>query len=58
VRPEELVAVDHVRRRYVGESYYMPYSDSHRWYYLNKQRKDEVLFLTNYDSKDVEGKCE
>ncbi|KAH7408890.1 methyltransferase CmcJ [Cadophora sp. MPI-SDFR-AT-0126] len=53
----ELIAVDHVRRRYVGESYYMPFNAAHRWYYLSRQTKDEVLLFKNYDSReDLDGK--
>lgn len=58
VKPEELIAVDSVRRRYVGESYYLPYNAAHRWYYVSGQKRDEVLLITNYDSGDVPGKCE
>ena len=55
---DNLVAVDHVRRRYVGESYYMPFSPEYRWYHLSRHGRNEALLIKNYDSKDVPARCE
>ncbi|KAJ4149961.1 hypothetical protein LMH87_010733 [Akanthomyces muscarius] len=58
VPPESLVSVDHVTRGYIGESYYPLYHASHRWYYLDKQTKDEVLLFKTFDSSaDAKAKC-
>ncbi len=58
VPPESLVAVDHVTRGYIGESYYLLYHASHRWYYLDKQTKDEVLLFKTFDSlHSAKAKC-
>ncbi|KAM7214593.1 putative 7 alpha-cephem-methoxylase [Rhypophila decipiens] len=51
VPTEKLLTVDHVRKTYVGESYYpLPSPDQYRWYYLNRQTPDEVLMFKTYDS--------
>ncbi|KAH8592065.1 hypothetical protein B0O99DRAFT_718249 [Bisporella sp. PMI_857] len=53
-----LVAVDHVRRDYVGEYFRLIPSAKLKWYYLSKQTKDEVLLLKMYDSSpSVKAKC-
>ncbi|OAR01684.1 hypothetical protein LLEC1_02191 [Akanthomyces lecanii] len=58
VPPESLVSVDHVTRGYIGESYYPLYHASYRWYYLDKQTKDEVLLFKTFDnSNDAKAKC-
>ena len=53
-----LVAVDHLRRRCVGESQYPPYSPEYRWHYFSQQTKDEVLILKMFDNDpDVKARC-
>lgn len=54
----DLVEADHVRKHYSGANYYAKPSDNYRWYYLNRQRRDEVTLLKMFDSANVEGKCE
>lgn len=56
--PQHLVRVDYVRKHYVGESWHPLYSPDYRWYYLNRQTKDEALLMKIYDSKeDVPARC-
>lgn len=55
VSSEELIAVDHVRRHYTGESHYMMYSSAHRWWYLSEQKRNEVMLLKMYDSSKTGG---
>ncbi|VUC26949.1 unnamed protein product [Clonostachys rosea] len=58
VPQEKLLAVDHVRKYYVGESLYPIPSLDYRWYYLNRQTRNEVILFKNFDSKaDVLAKC-
>ncbi|KAE8136797.1 hypothetical protein BDV38DRAFT_283735 [Aspergillus pseudotamarii] len=51
----DLVAVDLVRKDYVGETMYQKYRPGFRWYYLHHQTPDEICLFKNFDSeKDVE----
>jgi hypothetical protein len=53
-----LVTADHVRKFYIGESLYPLHNESYRWYYLNRQTKDEVLLLKMFDNKEgVKARC-
>lgn len=55
---EKLVEVDVVRHSYLGESYYPMQDDGYRWYFINKQTKEEVLLFKMYDSNEaVKAKC-
>lgn len=47
---EDLVEADHVRRHYVGSTCNMMYNPDHRWHFLSKQRKGEVLLIKQFDS--------
>jgi hypothetical protein len=58
VEESDLVATDHVRRHYTGETYYVLQNRSHRWFYLSDQRPEEVLVFKNFDSEDVAATCE
>ncbi|KAK0732233.1 hypothetical protein B0H67DRAFT_474030 [Lasiosphaeris hirsuta] len=51
VKPEDLVACDIIRRRYVGETYFGKYNQDQKWYYLSDMDEDDVLLLKIYDSK-------
>ncbi|KAK1779918.1 hypothetical protein QBC45DRAFT_464573 [Copromyces sp. CBS 386.78] len=58
VQPQNLVAVDHVRKNYEGEGLYPLYDEGMKWYYLNRQTKDEVLLFKTFDSKEeVKARC-
>ena len=58
VRPDDLVACDIVRRRYVGETYFGKYNPDQKWYYISDLEDDDVVLLKIYDSDpDVLGKC-
>lgn len=50
VPADRLLAVDHVRKAYVGESAYPLAWPGYRWYYLGGQTRDEVLLFKTYDS--------
>jgi hypothetical protein len=52
VRPEELVACDLVFRDRVGETYALAYGPEQRWFYYPRMRRDEVLLLKCYDSRE------
>lgn len=51
VQEEDLMESDHVYPDFESETYVGLYNDNHRWFYLKDQRKDEVLLITNYDSR-------
>ena len=55
VSQEDLVAVDHVRRKYIGDSYYLLYRPTHKWWYLSQQKRHEVLLMKMYDSLKANG---
>lgn len=58
VPEDKLLAVDHVRKHYVGEGLYPLADPQYRWYYLNQQTKDEVILIKTFDSKEgVAAKC-
>lgn len=58
VPAEKLVAADAVRRSYVGEAYYLVEHEGYRWYFLSRQKKEEVLIFKMYDSDEsVKAKC-
>ncbi|KAK2592217.1 hypothetical protein QQS21_010069 [Conoideocrella luteorostrata] len=58
VPSEKLVEVDVVRPSYVGESYYPMEHNGYRWYFMDKQTKEEVLLFKMYDSNEaVKAKC-
>ncbi|KAK3947437.1 hypothetical protein QBC32DRAFT_354304 [Pseudoneurospora amorphoporcata] len=58
VQPQNLVAVDHVRKNYEGEGLYPLYDEGMKWYYLNRQTKDEVLLFKTFDSKEgLKARC-
>lgn len=58
VPKEKLLEVDHVRKYYIGESLYPLQSPGYKWYYLNRQTRNEVILFKNFDSKpDVPAKC-
>ncbi|KAH8173483.1 hypothetical protein LIA77_07738 [Sarocladium implicatum] len=50
VKPSDLVETDHVRSSYVGSTMYLLNRPQHRWYYVSRQRPDEVLLFKNFDS--------
>lgn len=56
---KDCVGIDHIRRYCVGESNYPLYSSGYRWYYLNRQTRDEVLIFKTHDSDtSVKAMCE
>ncbi|KAK0636138.1 hypothetical protein B0T17DRAFT_587397 [Bombardia bombarda] len=50
VPTEKLLAVDHVRKAYIGESLYPLPCPEYQWHYLSHQTRDEVLLFKTYDS--------
>jgi len=49
---QQLIA-DHVVRQYLGETVYPLYNPDAKWYYLNRQTKDETLILKIFDSDET-----
>ncbi|PVH72728.1 hypothetical protein DL98DRAFT_432673, partial [Cadophora sp. DSE1049] len=52
VSNSELIASDHVRQAFVGESFYLRPNDTHKWFYLSKQQPDEALIMKMFDSQE------
>ncbi|KAJ5626533.1 7 alpha-cephem-methoxylase [Penicillium herquei] len=50
VPADKLVAVDHIRKHHIGESFYPLQCEGYRWYYLSRQAPNEVLLFKTYDS--------
>ena len=46
----DLVEADHIRRHYMGSTLYLMSNAKHRFYYLSKQSKDDVVIFKNFDS--------
>lgn len=58
IEPSDLVEADHVRKQYNGSNFYAKPSPKYRWYYLSRQRKEEVTLLKMFDSDpDIKAKC-
>jgi hypothetical protein len=57
VSPSDLVECDHVRRQYTGSTMYLQHNLAQRFYYLDRQSKDEVLIFKNFDSARAVAKC-
>lgn len=58
VKPDDLVPTDIIRKRFVGETCFALHNTDHKWYYLSRQRTDEVTIFKIYDSKPgVRAKC-
>ena len=52
VRPDELIATDHVFPDRVGEIYHLAHAPSQRWYFAPAMTRDEVLLIKSWDSRD------
>jgi hypothetical protein len=58
VNQSDLVEADHIRRHYMGSTLYLMPSSKHRFYYMSKQSKDDVLIFKNFDSSpNVAASC-
>jgi len=58
VEENDLLATDHVRRDYIGETYNLMYKPKYKWHYLHRQTRDEVFIFKMYDSlSNVKSKC-
>ncbi|KAF2105157.1 hypothetical protein BDV96DRAFT_509883 [Lophiotrema nucula] len=51
VDADDLIAIDHVTRDHVGETFNLVFREKYRWYYLSDQRPDEVVLFKMFDSK-------
>jgi len=55
----DLVAADRVGSSYIGEIYYLKYRASQRWYWLSRQKPDELAIFVSFDSCcGIKPKCE
>lgn len=50
VTHDDWVTLDKVHTRWIEESMYMKHRDSHQWYYLSNQTRDEVTAMLIWDS--------
>ncbi|KAK3377157.1 hypothetical protein B0T24DRAFT_656821 [Lasiosphaeria ovina] len=57
VQQSDLVAADHVRKHYTGETYYVKQSPGFVWHYLSNQLPYEVLLFKNFDSLEGKSQC-
>lgn len=54
----DLVETDHVRRYYTGTTIYVLHNPKQRYYYMDKQSKEDVLIFKNFDSKEgIKARC-
>ncbi|KAH8678135.1 hypothetical protein BX600DRAFT_145551 [Xylariales sp. PMI_506] len=54
---QDLVSVDIIRRKYIGETCFSKHNPDQEWYYLSDQNTNEIILLKIYDSSnDVEAK--
>jgi hypothetical protein len=52
IDPKDFVPSDLVYRDKVGETYRFTYNPNHRWFYFPRLKRDEVILLKCYDSKE------
>ena len=50
IETSDLVEADHVRRHYTGSTMYVKFNPRQEFYYMSKQRRNEVLIFKNFDS--------
>ncbi|KAF4237414.1 hypothetical protein CNMCM8980_005508 [Aspergillus fumigatiaffinis] len=50
--PSKLLEADIIRETYTGHMMYALYDPGMAWYYMGRQRDDEVVIFKSYDSKD------
>jgi hypothetical protein len=51
----DLVPSDNIYTHVVCESYNVIWNESHRWYFLGQQQKDEVLMFKTFDTYAAKG---
>ena len=47
---DDLLEVDLIRKDYIGSTMYAKYRPGYKWYFLDRQRPDEVCLFKNFDS--------
>jgi hypothetical protein len=52
IEPGDFVPSDLIYPDKVGETYRFTYNPNHRWFYFPRMKRDEVMLLKCYDSKD------
>ncbi|KAH8742192.1 hypothetical protein F5882DRAFT_165356 [Hyaloscypha sp. PMI_1271] len=52
IASSDLVETDNVRKHYTGSTMYTLYNPEQKWYYLNKQSREEVTIFKTFDSAD------
>lgn len=58
VDASDLVETDHVKRHYTGSTMYLMHNAKHKFYYMSKQSKNDVLIFKNFDSdQNVRAQC-
>ena len=48
---------ERIRPKYRGPTYYTPYREGIKWYYLRSQRNDEPVIMKSFDSKEGVAGC-
>ncbi|KAK3984499.1 hypothetical protein QBC44DRAFT_301185 [Cladorrhinum sp. PSN332] len=48
----DLLPTDHIKKAYTGQTSNLIYRPGYRWYYLNRQTRDECTIFKMYDSLD------
>ena len=51
MRPEDMIAADHIYPNRRGETFRTAYSDGQQWYYFPKMKMKEVVILKCFDSE-------
>ncbi len=55
---DDLLATDHIKKAYVGQTSNLMYRPGYRWYYLSGQTKEECFIFKMWDSLDaVKARC-
>lgn len=50
VPKSDLVEADKIHHDHLEEGYYIKYNPAHEWYWLSRQRSDEVTLFVTWDS--------
>jgi hypothetical protein len=55
--PEDIETADVVHPSYVGEETLLYWNHRHRWYFLENQRREDVIVFRQADSRGIHIPC-
>ena len=55
VEKGDLIAADRISPQYEGEIYYLAHNSAQQWYYIDRQKPEEMVLFVSYDSEPGNG---